>query len=279
MALTSMMRFGLKTLGAQPVSSRGLGASFSPSLSLNAVPGLSNTSWPTSMTQAPTVATTAPRTSPFQFARKALSSFGLTKELMGQTAVGLGVSAMGQAMAPKVLLPAFSSSPYLQKWQQKTQAGQPQTPLGQLAQTKLTTRLNQMPQVQPEIESRLRRTFQEERDRVTSQFKVLRPGANLAEDSAYRQAMNEVAQRESESIAGVQQQEYERFQNQQAGDIAAALGIDTQTLATLGELANADIQEIMFRTGMGEQRSQEFKSIFSNLGQLLVQQGMLHATR
>lgn len=179
--------------------------------------------------------------------------------------VGAGVSGIGDLLSPQQELPDVNSLGSVQRF--RDSLGRPLSELGSLAQSRLNERLSQgFGGLNTDIESGMRRQFEERRRQTASQFKLFRPNADLATDSAFRQAMGEIDQLEAESIARAQQQELSRFENRQTSDISTALGIDESQLSQLVQLANLDIAQLMQEYNMNRQEAQEFKDIFSNLG-------------
>lgn len=154
-------------------------------------------------------------------------------------------------------------------------AGQPQSELGKLAQGRLSEQLTGNFQgLNPTVSNSIRRSFDQERERLSSQFKLLRPNADLTSDSSFRQAMMDLNQREAETVGLAEQREQEQFNGLRRQDIGQALGIDEQTLQQLTQLAELDVQEIMVQLGLDAQKASEFKQQFGQLGGLFLQSGL-----
>ena len=177
------------------------------------------------------------------------------------TGLGLGLAGAGQFLGPKTpQVPDFGSLPNVAKLQGSL--GKSQTEIGGLATQRLTERLGSQFGVSDVEQSGIKRAFDNRRKELTSQFKNIRPNADLATDSAYRQAIFELDREESESMAGAQR----ASRQQQLGEIQAALGVDETQLNSLTQLAQLDVAQIMLQTGMDAQKSAEFKQAFSQLG-------------
>ena len=197
-----------------------------------------------------------------------LGQLGIGKSV----AAGAGVSLLGDMLAPKPQIPDLGGLESISNL--RNSAGQPLSDVGRLATTRLSEQLSApYGGLQSGVEQSIRNTFERERERVISQFKAIRPNADLTSDSAFRQAMQEVDAREADSVAQANQQEHTRFQGQRTQDIATALGIDTQTLNTLVELAQLDVAAIVAQTQLDAQAAQQFKDTFSNIGTLIATQG------
>ena len=200
------------------------------------------------------------------------NTLGMDKGTLMRAGLGLGVSGIGGMLAPTPKVPDFNQIPSIAAL--RGGAGGPLTGLGAQAQGLLKNRMSSTFQgVDPKITDEVRRQFEVERQQTVAQFKQFRPGANLAEDSAFRQAMLDIDQREGATTANIQQQELSRFQSQQTQDIATSLGIDTQTLNQLTQLAQLDIDQIQMQLGMDAQAARDFKQQFANIGQILATGG------
>ena len=195
----------------------------------------------------------------------ALSRFpgGNTGQLLAAAgALGLGESRQ----TPEV--PDFSAIPSVARLSEN--AGQPLSDLGRLGQTRLSEQLTENYQGLPgDQEASIRRTFDKRREQVASQFKLFRPNADQATDSAFRQAMTDIDAQEADSVAQAQQADRTQFQSGRRTDIASALGVDEQTLNTLTEVAQLDVQEIAIRLGIDADEAQRFKQNFGNIAGLL----------
>ena len=181
-------------------------------------------------------------------------------------AVGAGLGLVGDALAPKPQAPDFGSLPDVQKLRQSI-GGQGLSPLGQLGQQQLSARLSSpFGGLEQGVESSIRDTFSQQRRNLISQFKAIRPNADLTTDSAYRQALFELDQQEAQAIGTAKETSFQNFQNTRTQDIAQALGVDQQTVETLAALANAEIATIMAQLGVDAAEAQQFKQTWSNLG-------------
>lgn len=173
-------------------------------------------------------------------------------------------------IAPDPEVPNLGQIPSIEAL--RSSAGLPQTELGRLAQTRLSEQLNAPFGLEPGVEQNIQRVFDERRKALISQFKTIRPNADLTSDTAFRQAMYNLDQQEAETMSMARQRAYDTFQTQRRQDIATALGIDEQKLDVLIQAANLDIQQIMMQFGLDAQRASEFKQAFTQLGAILTGQ-------
>lgn len=197
-----------------------------------------------------------------------------TGQVAGQTAAGgidmtklllaggaLGIGQLG-GQSPEV--PDFSQIPSVAAL--RDNAGQPNSELGKLATTQLSGRLTgEYSGLPSDVQSGVGDTFRRRRDEVTSQFKMYRPNADLATDSAYRQAITEIDKQESQTLAQMQMQDRNTFNTQRGQDIAQALGVDAQTLQQLTDLAQLDVQQIAMQLGISAQEAQQFRQTFGTI--------------
>ena len=123
----------------------------------------------------------------------------------------------------------------------------------------------------PNIETPIRRQFEKQRKQLYSQFAAFRPGADLATDTEFRQAIFDLNQREAESVASAQQQ----FQGGERQNIMAQLGVSQQELSLFQQLAQLDIDTIMMQTGLEAQEASQFKEMFGNLGAAVAGAGVM----
>ena len=196
-----------------------------------------------------------------QQAASGLGGLGQFGPGLAATGLGLGLAGAGQFLGPKTPeVPDFSTLPNVLSLQSKI--GKPLSEPGGLAYSRLNERLGSQYGLSPTEESGIKRAFDNRRKNLTSEFKLIRPGADLATDSAYRQAIFELDREESESMAGAQR----ASRQQQLGEIQAALGVDETQLNSLTQLAQLDVAQIMLQTGMDAQKASEFKQSFGALG-------------
>ena len=155
----------------------------------------------------------------------------------------------------------------------RSSAGLPQTELGQLAQTRLSEQLNAPFGLEAGVEQNISRVFDERRKSLISQFKTIRPNADLTSDTAFRQAMYNLDQQEAETMSMARQRAYDTFQTQRRQDIATALGIDEQKLNTLTQLAQLDVDQIMLQLQLDYNSAKEFKEAWMGIAQILTGSG------
>lgn len=190
----------------------------------------------------------------------------------GQIALGTGLAGIGQFMGPKTPeVPDISSQ--FQSVLDASKGGA--SPLGQLAQTKLSDQLSQSyGGLNPDVRGGVKRQFDQLRQQITSQFKMFRPNADLATDSQYRQTMTDLDQRESETAAQLEMQDKQTFTTNRRADIQQALGVDEQTLSQLQNMAQLSVEELVQSYNMDVQKARDFKNQFGALGGAVASQGL-----
>ncbi len=160
--------------------------------------------------------------------------------------------------------PELTALPSVQAAFQPQEGGQ--SALGRLAQTRLTEQLGSNFQGLPEaVSADVRRTFDRRRQEIASQFKTFRPNADLATDTAYRQAIQDVDREEAATLGNLELQENARFNQFRRQDIATALGVDEQTLGQLAQLAQLDVAQIAAQLQIDSNAAAEFKQTFGSL--------------
>lgn len=186
---------------------------------------------------------------------------------LGNAAIAAGLVGVGESrQSPSV--PDFGDIPSIQ--QLRDTAGQPQSEVGKLAQARLSEQLT-VPSyggLSESLKGDMRRTFDRRRNEVASQFKLYRPNADLATDTAFRQAMQDIDRDEAGSIAQAEQQDRQQFEGNRRTDIASALGVDEQTLNELVNLAQLDVDELTIQLGIDAADAQAFKERFGQLASL-----------
>ena len=130
--------------------------------------------------------------------------------------------------------------------------------------TDLTGRTQKLQDLQlpADIQSSVDREFQRFEDDVTKQFKLFRPGADLATDTGYRDAILNVRQVRAEANAKARLE----FVGVARNNLLAELQVNQQMLPYLGELASLDIQTLAARTGLSLQEANQFREIMGLLG-------------
>lgn len=202
---------------------------------------------------------------------KSSGFFDMSKADLARIGIGSGLALGADAFRGAPEVPDLSNLDSVRALAQTTQNGSA-SPLGQLASKQLESRLLENFQGPPEaVKGAISRAYDEERQRVISQFKAVRPNADLATDSAYRQVLFDLERREAEAMAGAEYSEFTRFQGQRGQDIAQALGVDTQTLNTLTNLASLDVAQIVEQLKIDAASAQQFKQTFGNIGALIAQ--------
>lgn len=189
----------------------------------------------------------------------------------GSLAAAGGLVAAGEARGtPQV--PDFNQLPSVQRF--NTALTNPPTDVGRIAQTRLSEQLTAPYQGLSETEtSRIRQPFEQQRTQIGRSLKEYQPGFNLS-DSAYQQAIEPTLRAESQEIGYQDRLNKSQFETQRRQDIQTALGVDSQTLDGLMELAQLDVQQISIQAGIDLQMAAEFKQTMGSLAGLFVQRGL-----
>lgn len=153
------------------------------------------------------------------------------------------------------------------------------SPLGQLAQSKLTDQLNQTynPLTQPEIDAALRQLELDQSkatDQVKDLYRNLRPGTDPSSDSAYQRDLAQVndqySRAKADTLATRTRDTQAIFNQQQAQAIQQSLGASNEQMNQLSQLAQLDINQIMTKLQMDYQQALLFKQTFIGLGSSLL---------
>jgi len=170
---------------------------------------------------------------------------------LGQMGIGMALPLIGGAMAPKVKVPDLSQLPSYQKMSQ------------------LQTR--NFSQMDPELESAINRDIQQANQDEDKQFmarwKSLRPGADLESDSVFAREWKNYKDQQAQNNVDIMAKQ--RFQNIQNNLQASNLEMNQ-----LAQLAQADTYTVMMQLGLDAQAAEDFKSIFSDIGQNMISEGM-----
>lgn len=112
----------------------------------------------------------------------------------------------------------------------------------------------------------------------TTQFQGSRPGADVANDSAYREGINKLRQDRAREKAGLSAElDYRReadYMDRQFQNVQTALGVDQQTMQDYMALAQMDANQLALNTGITLGEANQFKEIFGQLGGYLMQRGV-----
>ena len=159
----------------------------------------------------------------------------------GQIGAGIGANVLGQFLSPKVSQPDFGQSSNYQALNQFKGATLP-----------------------PNVEALINRNVdiqnRQEMKRLTDTYKNVRPGSDLTVDSTYQRDLAELERRQTLNRSDAQAQALGQFNQQE--------------ISRLSELAQADIFEIMAKTGMEAEEANNFKQTFSNIGSMFLQKGL-----
>ena len=260
---------GTSTLygGAAPTAT-GIGTTFSGNAALGTgfTSGIGAGASPMAMAGLPNLG---------QAAAPAAAKFSL-----GKTLAGFGIAGLGQGLVKTPTMPESGEVNRLKGMMSETGTI---SPIGSLGLEKLTGRLGESWKGLPEdyktaIKADYAQPYEDAKRNLTNQYKALRPGMDIENDSAFRKDMSRLegdfADRISNRMVQLEQQERTNYLNRQAQDIQQALNLDQQTFQNYTEMAQLDLDKIMMKYGLDYATASQFKSIFGNFGSLLAQSGM-----
>ena len=195
----------------------------------------------------------------------------------GKLAIGGGLLAAGAGYGGKTHVPQlgdFQSAQDLRKEYLNRLGGQPTSPLSQSAFGDIQNRLKSpFGGADPAILQQVNDTYNNLVHQYTSNYKLGRPNADLATDTQYRLGIEEIERRRSQDLAGVQQEERRNYEGLQTQAIAQALGIDQDTLQSLGNLSADEIELALAQTGLDEERKNQIRQMLGQLGGQFVASG------
>lgn len=202
----------------------------------------------------------------------------LNSFLNPQTLLGAGslVAGLGKKVPKAPPLPQS-----VEDLRGQVQAGG--SPLGQLAQGKLTEQLNENydPLAQPEIDAALRELERNqvlEEDKVRDLYRNLRPGTDPSTDSAFQRDLATVSDQfsraKADTLATRTRDTKAIFDQQRGQQIQQALGASDQQMARLSEIAQLDVAQIMTQLNLDFTQAQAFKETFLGLGNNLLLSGL-----
>lgn len=196
------------------------------------------------------------------------TGFGF-KAALGPAAAGLGIAGLGQMMgnARRPEIPELGQLPSIQQFRTDVQGkfGPLQERLKGLSSTALPDALA----------SPIKRNYANQKKSMYSQYAAFRPGVDYATDSEYNRDLDDLNQRESESMAKAQL----NWQGNERQNILGEAGIGDQELSYLQDLAQLDIDTIMARTGLAAEDANQIKQIFGTLGATVAGAGLMNAFR
>ena len=158
---------------------------------------------------------------------------------VGQGLLGIGIPAIGDMFAPKT--PNILDINSLQSVQAMQQFSPGKS-------------------VSPEYQGMLQNNVNRLRDKrvrdLQATYRSARPGTDYLTDTNYQRDLAEVER---------------QVQGQLSDDLARAEGVfSSQEQERLSEIAQMDIYSIMAQTGLGAQEANDFKEMFSNMGNMLL---------
>lgn len=204
------------------------------------------------------------------------SDFG---QQVGKAGLGLGVSLLGDKLAPKV--DPVPQSKFVSQMEEGNIT--PRTQIGQEAMTKAQGLLGQEWTGLPEdyknsLLADFDRQFEDEEKLLRDEYKRLRPNADVENDSGFKRDVMDLRAKQQETknnmLAKLEQDEWNQYQVRQRQDIQQAMQIDEQTFNEYASLANADLNRIMMQTGLDYGQAQQFKDIFGKIGGELASSGI-----
>ena len=198
---------------------------------------------------------------------------------MGKIGTGMALAGAGQMMGPQT--PEMPESRFAQMMEQGGLT--PRTAIGQQAMQKASELLAQNPQGLPDdyknaVLADFDERFADEEKLLRSEYKNLRPNADIENDTAFKRDLMDLRQEQTEyksnTLAKLEQANFESNKKFQRDDIINAMGIDEQTFNEYASLANQDLNKIMMQTGLDYGTAQQFKDMFGQLGGAFVSSGL-----
>lgn len=207
---------------------------------------------------------------------------------VGMTALGAGISAAGALGGKKISVP---ESPYMGEYTSRLLSG---SPLSQFGTKGLQTmgedwaKPEYAPLSDDMYDAAVRKNVEEEKrseEQLRSEWKGIRPGADIESDSAFRKSLMENRQRfGNERMALRNELAYNRereylgrldnyFQNK-TNYFINTLGLSQNEVNQYAQLAQLDTERLMAQTGLEAGQAAQFKQLFGDIGQLLMQKGL-----
>lgn len=204
----------------------------------------------------------------------------LAKTSWPKTLAGFALPMAASALTPTPEMPESGEVNRLKGMMDESGAI---SPVGSLGLEKLTERLGTgweglSDEYKNTIKSDFAQPYEDAKKNLMNQYKQLRPGADIENDSAFRKDFarleQEFADRIGDRTVQAEQEERTNYLNRQAQDIQTSLGLDQQTFQRYTEMAQYDVDKLMTQFGLDYQSATDFKSIFGQYGSLLMQQGL-----
>ena len=203
----------------------------------------------------------------------ALENFGTG---LGQAAVGGGIGLIGDMMAPKVEVPNLAGlGADLQTQLKEGQLGDPVAKaagmkelLGVLGQNMGEVPTNAFTLGDTKGEEAKQKALAN----YVSQWKGIRPGADFSNDPEFVRGYNEIQkQYDDERVMQRDQQQYQYLQQQMEQKkqyMMQALNVDQAQIEQYVQLAQLNVDQLMLEYGLSVGEAQQFKDLFSDMGQL-----------
>lgn len=189
---------------------------------------------------------------------------------MGGVLPGAATSLIGGFMVPSTKMPSFASLPNVSAYQQAASSGVANSDAYNMGVDQIKSFLNQDPTVSQETQDALLRQSIQDQNRMISQenrdINAGQWGANVANNTAYGNYVTNRDARFSQDLAAqrlANQYQFSTLQNQQKMTaMASALGINTQQMQNLQNLANMDVNQVMVDTTLSAaEREQKIQAI------------------
>lgn len=119
---------------------------------------------------------------------------------------------------------------------------------------------------------------------LRTEYKGVRPGADVESDSGFRQDLLKMRDKFAKERMAInteldfnREKEYntrtDDFYNQKANYLTNVLKLDNDTMQQYAQLAQMDENWLMMNAGLNAQEAQNFKNLFGDIGQYLMNQG------
>lgn len=197
-------------------------------------------------------------------------------ETVGRALPGVATSFMGNLFAPKVTAPDLSGI----RSDLASRIGEGGSPAYDLGFGEASRILNAPTQDVPdEVFAASERSIDEGlADNLTNlrnTFKALNPTANVENNSAFVEQKQRLERDAELAKANLRAQVSFDYVNQQMArrvqTMQTVLNLDQAQFDQYAQLAQLDVYELMMKTGIDAQTATEFKQLFGNIGQVLLQ--------
>lgn len=196
---------------------------------------------------------------------------------IGKALAGGAVAGIGDMFAPKVEAPNLAA--FGQSLQEQMRAGELGDPIAkELGMEELRRVLGQGMGEVPENAFTLGDTSNEKRKQdaitaLTQRFKGAQPGVDVLNNPQYQAELQKIEKMyDDERVMQRDQQQYQYLQQQlqqKYNYMVQALGMDERQMQQYLQLSQLGVDQLMLEYGLSVGEAQQFKQLFSDLGQTI----------